>query len=194
MKRILGSLLVIVAIIGAGVLATGAYFQTTDTANNYTFTTSSPGLLFGFCPGGTNVACDQSNATLTTYSFSTPSQTGPDLAGVGCLVVKNSGPYLLHLTANEVVGGASPDGMQDAFRVESQLTNSNCADPSGLAEVYSWQSARQAQADGNVVVTDLAPGAVIYLLQRNRWDSTGNQNGLENGTIVLNTSLTGTTN
>ncbi len=193
MKRIFGSLFVIVAIIGAGVLATGAYFQTTDTANHYEFTTSSPNLLFGFCPGGTNVACPDSNATLTTYTFSTSSPTGPGLTGVGCLVVKNNGPYLLHLTANEVVAGATPAGMQDAFQVESQLTNSNCADPSGFAEVYSWQSAASAQAAGNVVVTDLAPNAVIYLLQRNRWDSSGNQNGLENGTIFLNTSLTGTT-
>jgi hypothetical protein len=192
MKRILGSLFVIVAIVGAGIAATGAYFTTTDTANNYHFYTSSASLSFNFCPG-TNTDCSTTPANLTSYTFSTASLTGPGQSGVGCLVVENTGQYLLHLTSQLVVTSASPDGMQDAFQVESQLTNSNCADPSGYSEIFSWQSARNAAAAGAVTVQDLAPGQKIYILERNRWDSTGNQNALQNGDIYLNTSITGQT-
>ena len=184
MKRIFGSLLVIVAIVGAGVLATGAYFTTTDTANNYTFTTGSASLVFGPC-AGVNADCSAVVPTLTTYSFVTSTQTGPGLTSEGCMVVENTGAYLLHLTANEVVASASPDGMQDAFQVYSALTNSEPApDPATGAVIYSVQSARSAAAAGNVAVTDLAPLAKIYILTKNSWDSTGNQNGLQNGNIT----------
>jgi ABC-type glycerol-3-phosphate transport system substrate-binding protein len=195
MKRIIGSLFAIVAIVGAGVIATGAYFTTTDTASNYTFTAGSAGLVFAPCGTGSqvNIDCSSVTPTLTTYPFVTSQATGPGLAAAGCMVVENTGPYLLHLTANEVVTGATPDGMQDAFQVYSQLTNSGCADPSGLGMIYSWQSARSAASAGNVAVTDLAPGAKIFILLKNRWDSTGNQNALQGGTLHITTSLTGTT-
>ena len=195
MKRIIGSLFAIVAIVGAGVIATGAYFQTTDTANNYTFTTSSASLVFGPCGNGSqaNVDCSTVDPNLTTYTFVTSTPTGPGLTSEGCMVVQNKGTYLLHLTANEVVTSASPDGMQDAFQVYSALTNSSCADPATGAVLYNVQSARSAASAGNVVVTDLAPNARIYILTKNSWNSTGNQNALQNGQIKINTSLTGTT-
>ena len=196
MKRIIGSLFAIVAIVGAGVISTGAFFQTTDTANNYTFTTSSANLVFGPCGNGSqaNVDCSNAGATLTTYSFVDKTPTGPGLTSEGCMVVQNKGSYLLHLTAKEVVTGASPDGMQDAFQVYSALTDSNCTDPANGAVLYNVQSARSAANAGNVIVTDLAPDARIYILTKNSWDSTGNQNALQNGQIKINTSLTGTTN
>ena len=194
MKRIIGSFFAIIAIIGAGVLATGAYFQTTDSANNYTFTTGSASLVFGFCPGGTNADCSGVVPNLTTYTFTTSQLTGPDQTGAGCLVLQNTGPYLLHLTARELVTLANPDAMQDAFQVSAQLTNSNCADPSGFAMIYNSQSARAAAALGDVGVADLAPAAKIYILQKNSWACPGNCNALQGGTIKLTTSLTGTTN
>jgi hypothetical protein len=192
-KRILASLFVIIGVVGVSALATGAYFQTTDTLNNYTFTTGSASLDFGFCPG-INQDCSAVTPNLTTYTFSTASMTGPDQVGMACIVVKNTGPYLLHLTAKLTVTYQSTAGMQTAFQVYSQLTNSNCASPSGYAFIYPWQSAAQAQSAGNVPVGSLAPGASIYVLEENRWDSTNtNQNNLENQTLKLNTSLTGTT-
>jgi hypothetical protein len=192
MKRIFASLFVVVALVGAGVLATGAYFQTTDTANNYHFTTGSASLVFGACPG-TNVDCSGVVPALKDYSFVDSTPTGPDLTSQGCMVVQNNGPYLLHLTANEVVTLASPDGMKDAFQVYSALTNSACADPAAGAAIYNLQSARSAAAAGDVVVTDLAAGAKIFILTKNSWSCPGNCNALENGNIYINTSLTGTT-
>jgi len=195
MKRIFASLFVVVALVGAGVLATGAYFQTTDTANNYHFTTGSASLVFGPCGNGNqvNINCSATVPTLTNYSFVDSTKTGPDLTSEGCMVVQNTGDYLLHLTANEVVTTAAPDGMQDAFQVYTALTDYNCSDPAAGAAIYNLQSARSAAAAGTVAVTDLAAGAKIYILTKNSWSCPGNCNALEKGNIYINTSLTGTT-
>jgi hypothetical protein len=191
MKRIALSLFVITAIVSVGVYATGAYFTDSISANNYTFTAGSAGLKFGFCPG-LNTDCSTTSASLDNYTFSTAQATGPGITAEDCIVVENVGDFALTLTALQQVTYASPDGMQDAFQVYAETTDHSCEPGTGSA-IYSWQSARSAASAGNVPVGSLAAHARLYIIQKNAWDSTGNQNALQGGTLKINATITGQT-
>ncbi len=102
MKRISLALFAIAAVVAGGYFATSAYFTDTVTQNNYTFTTSSADLKFGFCPDPVGTYCGATLATLDTVTSRIPSHvvaTGPGKSGSSCLVIENTGDYLLHLTS-----------------------------------------------------------------------------------------------
>ena len=200
MKRIALAVFAITGVLAAGFFATSAYFTDTITQNNYTFVTDSPDLKFGFCPG-ISTDCIPTAATLDTIDFDITSplsdvHVGPGKSGSDCLVIENTGSYLLHLTSkftvlSESVVVANPHGLQDAFLVKAATADSSC-NPPGTA-VYSLQSARSAEAAGNVSVGDLAPGARMYVIISNAWDSSWDQTALQNAKLKLNTSVTGKT-
>jgi hypothetical protein len=201
MKRIALALFAIAAVVAGGYFATSAYFTDTITQNNYTFTTGSADLKFGFCPG-INANCASVPASLDTYSFVTSEVTGPGQSGSGCLVVQNTGNYLLHLTSQLTVASespvvAGPYGFQDAFLVKAEKgVDSSCTPGTGTA-LYSQQSARSAAGFTNLPVGDLAPGAKMYFIISNAWDSSWDQTtppyDLQNGNIHINISMTGKT-
>jgi hypothetical protein len=193
-RKILASLFVISAVIGLGVFATGAYFTDTITQDNYTFTTGSADLKLGFCGGGPGTDCSGVAASIDNITFSSPSQdvvTGPGKSGIECIVIENKGEYALSLSSQLYVTAATPGGMGDAFQVAAESASSNCF---STGVIRSWASAYNEQAAGLVSTgITLAPGARLYVLTENRWDSTGDQNGLQNGTLKLKTVIEGRT-
>lgn len=191
MKRIALALFAIAGVVAVGFFATSAYFSDTISQNTFTFTTGTADLKFGFCPG-TAQDCSGVAATHDTYTFSTSQTVGPGLNNNGCIVIENKGQYLLHLTAQLTVVSTTADGMQDALQVGAQSVDSSCNPGSG-AGLYGPQSVRAAAGAGAIGIGDLAPGARLYVLASNSWNSTGDQNALQGQTIVLNTSVTGTT-
>jgi hypothetical protein len=191
MKRIALALFAIGAVVAGGYFATSAFFTDTITQNNFTFNTGTASLKFGFCPG-TATDCSGVVADRHDYSFSTASTTGPGLSGTSCLVIENTGQYLMHLTSRLDIVSATADGMRDAFQVSAATADSSCNPGSG-AVIYPTQSARSAATAGDVGVGDLAAGARMYVLISNSWDSAGNQNALQGQSIVLDTSVTGKT-
>jgi len=194
MRRLAIAVFAIVGVLSVGIMASGAYFTDTVSTTNYHFTTGSAALEFGFCAGGLNADCSTTPANFHDYAFVTSQMTGPDQTNAGCLVVENTGQYALNLTAAVTNVTQDKAGMWDAFQVSTDLANSSCQDLG--VYVYGNQSLHSAYSAGNVTVPggSLAPGGRIYLIQRNSWDSTGNQNAMENGNLFVNTSLTGQTN
>jgi hypothetical protein len=197
MQRIALALFAIVGVAAVGVFATSAYFTDTITQNNYTFTAGNADLKFGFCPG-ISTDCSSVTPALDTYTFSTSQATGPGQSGSACLVVENTGDYLLHLTSQATVASESPIvaypyGFQDAFQVAAEKNvNSSCTPGTGAA-LYSLQSARSAASFSNLPVGDLAPGAKMYVIISNSWDSSWDQTALQGGNIHLDISMTGKT-
>lgn len=190
MRRILSSLFVILAIVSVGVFATGAFFTDTVGTTNQTFTTGSADLKFGQC-GEIGDDCSSVSATLDTYSVPGSELTGPGVQNSGCLVVQNTGQYSLNLSgAVDVTAYSHPD-MATFFEVAANVANSSCNPTSTL---IGWQTAASAEAASPIALgISLTPGQRLYLVLYNRWNSTGNQNYLQNGNITLNTSLTGQT-
>ncbi len=199
MKRISLALFAIIGVVSAGIFATSAYFTDTITQNNYTFTTSNADLKFGFCTG-LATDCSGTAASLDSVSF-TPAEaaaTGPGKTGDTCLVIENISEYNLHLSSqfsvvseNPVV--AAPNGLQDAFLVKAEKGVDSSCNPGTGTLLYSLQSARSAASFTDLPAGDLAAGARIYVIISNAWDSSWDQTALENGTLKLNTSVTGKT-
>jgi len=191
MKRIALALFAIAGVVAAGYFATSAYFTDTASMNNLTFETGTADLKFAPCPG-IATDCSTTPATLDSYTFSTSSLVGPGITNTQCVVIENTGDYLLHLTSKLVITSAVPVGMQNAVTVKAESTDTSCNPGSGTP-LYSTQSAASAQAAGDVSIGDLAAGGRMYVLLTNGWDSTGNQDGLQNGQLKLNVSVTGQT-
>jgi hypothetical protein len=193
-RKILASLFVMSAVIGLGVFATGAYFTDTITQDNYTFTTGSADLKLGFCGGGVGTDCSAVAATLDNVTFNSPSQdvvTGPGKSGVECIVIENAGQYALNISSQLFVTSATPAGMGDAFQVAAESASQNCF---STGVIRNWASAYTEQSAGLVSTgITLAPGARLYVLTENRWDSSGDQNALQGGTLKLKTVIEGRT-
>jgi hypothetical protein len=194
MKRIALSLFAIIAIISVGVFATGAYFTDSISATNYTFTTGSADLKFNFCGDGEhlNIDCSTTSATLDSVNFTTAQTIGPGIENDGCLVIQNTGQYTLNLKASLTVT-SDPAGMWNAFQVYSAITNDHCNPGVISSTPFPWESAHTAQGAGAVSIGSLAPGARMYVIQSNGWDSTGDQNSMQNQTIKMNTLISGQT-
>lgn len=190
MRKIMSSLFVIVSLLGVGIFATGAYFSDTINQNNYTFTTGSADLKFGFC-GPLGAFCDSSTATLDSYTFSTSQTTGPGIEASNCIVVKNTGVYTLNLSSQLTLTAYSHPDMATFFQVAADTANNNCVSTGGLRP---WAAAVSEATAGQVSLgISLAPGASTYFILYNRWDSSGDQNYLQGGYLKLNTALEGRT-
>ena len=196
MKRIVLSLFVITSIIGVGIFATGAYFTASVSGTNYTFTSGSAGLQFALCGNGDqlNINCEANHTPFTTtIDFgSNPQTIGPGIENDGCLVIKNTGIYTLTLTSSMSITD-DPGGLKDVFQVYAGITNASCDAGAITAVPFDWESAHTAANTGPVSIGSLAPGASMYVITANRWDSSGNQNSLQGQTIKINTLVTGQT-
>jgi hypothetical protein len=189
-RRIIVSLFAISAIVAVGVFATGAYFSDTINHNDYTFTAGNADLKFGFC-SGVGADCSGTAATEDSWTFVTSQLVGPGIANSGCLVVENTGDYALSLSSQLVVTQATPDGMQDAVLVKADRANSSCQ---AISNIRTQKSARAEASAGKVGLgISLAPGERLYIIQYNSWDSSGDQNALQGGTLKVNTLLEGRT-
>ncbi len=190
MRRILASVFVIAAVLGIGVFATGAYFSDTVTQSNLTFNTGTAALRFGFCPG-LSADCSTTSAGLHDLSSFPPATIGPGITNADCLVFENTGAYALNLTGG-IVSYSQTATLHDAFLVKAETTDSSCNQGSGTV-IFGQQSLLSAYNAGPQAFGSLAPGGRMYVIWSNAWDSTGNQNGLQGKTLVVNTSMTGTT-
>ena len=191
MRRIIVSLFVIAGLVGVGVFATSAYFTDTVTQTNLTFNTSSATLAYGFCPG---LSTDCSTAATPYHDLSTfpNAKIGPGLTNADCLVIENTGDYALNLTGGISSYVQSVAGMDGAFLVKAETTDTACNPGSG-ATIFSLQTLLSASLAGPQSFGSLAAHARIYVIWSNAWDSTGNQNALQNQWIQVNTFMTGKT-
>ncbi len=192
MRRIIVSLFAISAIVGVGVFATGAYFSDTITQDNYTFTTGSADLKFAFC-GPEGINCASTPATLDNITFgpSDVQQTGPGITASDCLVIQNTGIYGLTLSSQLFVTSQTNPDMDNFFEVETDQANSSCQ---ATGVLRNWASAETAAGAGNVASgITLAPGDRLYIITRNRWNSSGDQNYLQGQTLKLKTVIEGRT-
>jgi hypothetical protein len=106
-------------------------------------------------------------------------------------VIQNTGSYALALSSQLYVTQATPGGMADAFEVAADRANSSCY---GTVTLRDWASANAEAAAGQVGLgVTLNPGERLYVITYNRWNSVGDQNGLENGVLKLKTVLEGKT-
>ncbi len=191
MRKILASVFVIAAVLGIGVFATGAYFSDTVTQSNLTFTTGGATLKYGFCPG-ISTDCSGTAATLHDVSSFPSATVGPGITNSDCLVFQNTGTYALNLTGGISAYTQSTSGLNNVFLVKAETTDSSCNAGSGTV-IYGSQSLLSAFNNNPQAFGSLAPGARMYVIWSNAWDSTGNQNGFQNQTITVNTYMTGTT-
>jgi hypothetical protein len=190
-RKILASLFVIASVVGIGVFATGAYFTDTVTQNNLTFQTQSASLKYGFCPG-LSQNCIPTVATLHDLSVFPAATIGPGINNADCLVIENTGLYALNLTGGISNYAQSTGGMDAAFLVKAETTDSSC-NPGVGTVIFGTQSLATAYGAGPQSFGSLAPGGRIYIIWSNSWNSVGNQNALQNQTITVNTFMTGQT-
>jgi hypothetical protein len=190
MRRILASFFVIAVVAGLGIMATGAYFTDTITQDNYTFTTSSADLKFAFC-GPEGIDCSSTAATLDNIYFNTSQPTGPGISASDCLVIQNTGPYALALSSQLFVTSQTNADMDNYFEVETDQANSSCQ---ATGTLRGWASAETAANLGMVASgITLASGDRLYIVTRNRWNSSGDQNYLQNQTLTLKSVIEGRT-
>ena len=194
MRKIMSSLFVIAAVLAVGVVATGAYFSDTITQDNYTFTTGNADLKLGFCGGAEGTDCTGVAATIDNITFSSPSQdvtTGPGTSGTECIVVENTGLVLSRAVESAVRHGLQPSqhgNLLRSLRGQGQriLQPALDASPVEFSDRRAHCRTRSARA---------SPWhrAIACILTRNRWNSTGDQNYLQNGYLKLKTVLEGRT-
>ena len=191
MRKILASLFVIIAVVGAGVFATGAYFTDTVTQSNLTFQTGTADLKFGFCPG---LAADCSG--VTAY----PGRPGH-------VPVRDDRPRHHECRLHGLPEHRSicpqpdrwhryvrPDGPRHELRLPRQGRDRRTSSCQAVGSVvFGMQPLHQAYLASPQSFGSLAPAARIYVIWSNAWDSTGNQNSFQNQTITVNTYMTGQT-
>jgi hypothetical protein len=191
-RRILVSLLMIASVVGIGIYATGAYFTDTVTQTNLTFNTGTADLKFGFCLDGLQADCSGTSATLDSLSTFPPATIGPGIANADCMVIQNTGAHALNLTGGITTYTQTVGGMDAAFLVKAETADSSCNPGSGTV-VFGSQSLVSAYIAGPQSFGSLAAGDRLYVIWSNAWDSTGNQNALQNQTITVDTFMTGQT-
>ena len=191
MRKILASLFVIGALLSVGVFATGAFFTDTVTQNNLNFETKAASLQYGFCPGMAT-DCSGTLASLHDLSSFPAANVGPGINNADCMVIQNNGAYALNLTGGVATYTQSTGGMDGAFLVKAETSDSSCNPGSGSL-VFGTQSLASAYGAGAQSFGSLAPGGRLYVIWSNSWDSTGNQNALQNQWIHVNTFMTGQT-
>ena len=191
MKRIFGSLFVIVAILGIGVFTTGAYFSSTVSTSNQVFRTDTAGLKFGLC-GEIGENCLGVAATYSTLDYAALGiewKTGPGIADSGCMVIENTGPYALTLSTTISYVTSHPD-FAWFFELAADKATSSC---NPAVTLLDWTRAQTAQGNSPFAFGSLAPGDRLYVVLYNRWDSTGDQNYLQGNWLILNLQLEGRT-
>ena len=189
MKRIFGSIFVIMAIIGLGIFTTGAYFTSTVSTSNQVFRTGTAGLMFGQC-GNIGSDCSGVAATMTSLDMTGIEQsTGPGVQNSGCMVIQNTGPYAMSLSTTITYTTSNGD-FGVFFQLAADQANSSCYAASTL---LGWITAANAQGAGPIALGSLNPGQRLYVILYNRWDSTGNQDYLQGQWLNLTLQVQGQT-
>lgn len=192
MRRIFASVFVVVAIMGAGVLATGAYFQASTQVSNLTFTAGTTDIGLAECgpaPCALPAIDPAAQGTVTGIPAFT---VGPGLDTTFCLEVAAEGPYPLTLT--QTISGIDNGPLSAALHLTVSPATNECVatgDPAlGDNTLNNWN---------NYVLTlktNSAPTVPVYVLERLSWDAAanaGNQNGLQGQSLHLNATITGRT-
>ena len=106
-------------------------------------------------------------------------------------MVQNTGAYSLALSSQLFVTAYSHPDMAVYFEVSADRANNLC---NLLSNIRPWNSAIGEHNAGLVPLSiTMAPGDRLYILTKNRWNSSGDQNHLENGYLKLRTVLEGRT-
>jgi hypothetical protein len=143
-RKILASLFVISAVLGIGVFTTGAYFTSSVSTTNQSFTTGTATLKFGQC-GAIGANCSGVAATYSTVDTGPAGNqmTGPGKTNSGCLVIENTGDYDLTLKAAVSYTTSAPD-FGSYFQLAANQANYMC-NPTGT--LLAWTPAATAQAN-----------------------------------------------
>ncbi len=173
MKRILSSLFVIMALLGVGAFATGAYFQTVQSQGGFALTGATAGLTV--YPEG---------------AFPTsPMLVGPTLSADVCVKIRNDGQVPLNLSQTLTYTGDMALGDNVTLGIAVGSTVATCANAAGTPYKLSEYYNSAQPLDGT-----LAVGGEIWVLESLRWFETGgDQSALMGKTISLTGTLIGRT-
>ena len=193
MRRIIASLFVVVAITGAGVLATGAYFQASTQVNNVTLTAGSANIGLGACLGsGCTITNFDASAegTVDASVLSLPA-VGPGMDTIFCLAVAAEGGYPLTLT--QTISGIDNGPLAAALRLKVMPADGACHD---TAPALADNTLDQWNNYVLTLATNSPVGTKVFVLEELSWDPTanaGNQNALQGQSLHLNATISGRT-
>ncbi len=190
MRKILASLFVIVAVVGIGIFATGAYFTDTVSTTNQVFTTSTADLKFGQC-GLAGDDCSLIPANMDTLDMTGIVQkTGPGKVNSGCMVIENKGDYDLTLSSTVAYTTSHPD-FAAYFQLAANEASSSCI---AGASLLGWTPAVTAAGSSPFPFgAVLHPTDRMYVMLYNRWNSADPQNYLQNQWLNLTLKVDGKT-
>lgn len=173
MRKILGSLIVVTALVSMGVMATGAYFQTTPQSlpNAVTLTTGTPTLGVGFYTAPV-----------------VPALIYPGWSDTFCVDIVNNGDYDLGIVSKTTHSTGDP-GLWGTLTL-AVVNNGTCT-PGGGTTVGS--NTLQGWEPYTADLGPLAKSAHIYLLETLTFPNSGDQSALEGKTITVNETFTGQT-
>ena len=189
-RKILASLFVVSAVIGIGIFTTGAYFTSTVSTTNQLFVTGNAELKFGQC-GVIGSDCTGVAATYSTVDmgYAGNQMTGPGKANSGCLVIQNTGDYDLDLSTT-ITYLTSNNDFGAYFQFAADQADSSC---NPTLTLLGWTPAVTARNNSPIAFGSLAAGARLYVVLYNRWDSSVEQNYLQNQWLNLTLKVDGRT-
>ncbi len=194
MRRIIASLFVVVAITGAGVLATGAYFQASTQVNNVTLTAGSANIGIGACVGS---GCTINNFDAAAKGVIDGSAlpvppVGPGMDTIFCLAVAAEGSYPLTLT--QTISGIDNGALAAALRLKVMPADGACH--ATVAPALADNTLDQWNNYVLTLATNSPVASKVYVLEELSWDPTanaGDQNALQGQSVHLNVTISGRT-
>lgn len=170
MKRILGSLFVIVAVVSVGILSTSAYFS----------------VSYG---GSMTITSGKADFALTQLGAAPDfTKVGPGWSTSTCVRITNDGDFALNMT--ETVTGVSGNGaLMDAIQLRLLAADSGC-NPTGTW--VGWFPLSAYNGNPQAIGT-LAKGGTAYVVQELSWIDNGNQNALQSQSVDLAATIDGRT-
>jgi hypothetical protein len=194
MRRIIASLFVVVAITGAGVLATGAYFQVKTEVDGVTFSAGTANIALAECEGvGCPLGTPDPAGGVVVPPGALPAigPVGPGYTKTFCLAVMAIG-YDLNIT-QRLSGLNDPHGLSTAIDLTIVPADGACH-PTGPAIVSN--TLNNYNGWEQPMATPLTVGGTAFFLETLSWNNAAdqsNQNGLEGATLSFNAVIAGTT-
>ncbi len=195
MRRIIASLFVVVAVMGAGVLATGAYFQVKTEVDGVQFQAGSANIGLAAC---VNAGCTldlppgpAGGVVVPPSALPVIGPVGPGYSQTFCLAVMAIG-YDLNIT-QKLSGLNDPHGLSTAIDLTIVPADGACH-ATGAALVSN--TLNNYNGWEQPMATPLTVGGTAFFLETLSWNSAAdqsNQNGLEGATLSFNAVIAGTT-